>query len=107
MKIDYVEFGSADIGKSKAFFADAFGWEYADYGPQYQAFTNAGIDGGIDASVEGPPLVVLKADDLEAAMQTVQDAGGEIVKAIFSFPGGRRFHFKEPGGNELAVWSET
>lgn len=107
LKIDYVEFGSADIGKSTAFFADAFGWTYADFGPNYQAFTNAGIDGGIDGTVQVPPLIVLKAEDLEGALAMVERAGGEIVQPIFSFPGGRRFHFKEPGGNELAVWSEN
>ena len=110
LKIDYVEFASPDIAASKQFFADAFGWTFADYGPTYQAFENAGIDGGIDGSGEreaGPPLLILKAGDLEAAMKKVLDSGGIITRPIFDFPGGRRFHFREPGGNELAVWSET
>jgi len=110
LKIDYVEFASADIPASTAFFADAFGWGFADYGPTYQAFENAGIDGGLDGSgteTPGRALVILKADDLEAALAAVTAAGGEIVKPIFDFPGGRRFHFREPGGNELAVWSEN
>jgi predicted enzyme related to lactoylglutathione lyase len=108
LKINYVEFSTREIGKTTAFFARAFGWTYADYGPEYQSFTNAGVDGGFFDNPEPiPPLVVLKADDLEAALKSVTDAGGIVVKPIFDFPGGRRFHFREPGGNELAVWSET
>jgi len=110
LKIDYVEFNSAAIGKSKAFFAEAFGWGFVDYGPAYQAFDGAGIDGGLDGmggSAPGRALVILKADDLEAAEARVKAAGGEIVEPIYRFPGGRRFHFREPGGNELAVWSES
>lgn len=109
LKIDYVEFASGDLAKSKAFFAKAFAWTFQDYGPTYAAMTNAGIDGGMQADPaeqSAAPLVILKADDLEAAMEAVKAAGGEIVKPIFAFPGGRRFHFREPGGNELAVWSE-
>jgi predicted enzyme related to lactoylglutathione lyase len=110
LKIDYVEFASPDIGASKDFFAAAFGWGFVDYGPAYQAFADAGLDGGIDGSGQvapGAPLLILKAADLEAALAKVTAAGGEIVKPIFDFPGGRRFHFKEPGGNEMAVWSEA
>lgn len=110
LKIDYVEFSSPDIGASQSFFAKAFGWDFVDYGPTYQAFANAGLDGGIDGTGETPPaapLVILKAGDLEAAQQSVEKAGGVIVRPIFQFPGGRRFHFREPGGNELAVWSEN
>lgn len=110
LKIDYVEFASGDLGKSRAFFAKAFGWDFIDYGPTYAAMANAGIDGGIQsdpAETSAAPLVILKADDLEAAEAEVIAAGGVITRAIFPFPGGRRFHFREPGGNELAVWSET
>jgi len=110
LKIDYVEFASGDLAKSKGFFAKAFGLDFQDYGQTYAAMTNAGIDGGIQsdpAEASAAPLVILKADDLDAAVQAVTAAGGEIVKPIFAFPGGRRFHFREPGGNELAVWSET
>lgn len=110
LKIDYVEFDSADIGASKSFFRDAFGWGFIDYGPEYQAFDGAGIDGGIDGSGQSAPgraLIILKADDLEGALDAVVSAGGMVVRPIFSFPGGRRFHFREPGGNELAVWSEN
>ena len=109
LKIDYVELASPDIAGSKQFFAEAFGWAFADYGPTYQAFADAGIDGGIDGTGERPggaPLVILKTGDLEAAEKRVVAAGGEIVRPAYAFPGGRRFHFREPGGNEMAVWSE-
>lgn len=107
LKIDYVEFDSADMEASRGFFAEAFGWEYTEYGPDYLAVDNAGLDGGIGRTERAQPssLVILKADDLEAAQKSVEAAGGKIVREIFSFPGGRRFHFVEPGGNELAVWS--
>ena len=110
LKIDYVEFASTELAKSKAFFDRAFGWTFQDYGPEYAAMTNAGLDGGLqsDPGEAGAlPLIILKADDLEAAETAVTQAGGTITRPIFAFPGGRRFHFREPGGNELAVWSET
>ncbi len=109
LKIDYVEFASGDLANSKAFFAKAFGWTFQNYGPDYAAMTNAGLDGGLQsdpAESNALPLVILKADDLEAAEAEVTSAGGTITRTIFAFPGGRRFHFREPGGNELAVWSE-
>lgn len=109
LKINYVEFASRNIGATKDFLAKAFGWTYADYGPDYQAFSNAGIDGGIFQNTDETlkaPLVVLKADDLAEAEKAVKLAGGVITQPPFSFPGGRRFHFREPGGNEMAVWSE-
>ncbi|MBK8838826.1 MAG: VOC family protein [Hyphomonadaceae bacterium] len=108
-KIDYVEFSSPALGASRDFFAKAFGWSFQDYGPTYAAMTNAGVDGGIQgdaAEANTAPLVILKADDLEAVETAVKAAGGVVVRPIFAFPGGRRFHFREPGGNELAVWSE-
>ncbi|MFN0113113.1 MAG: VOC family protein [Paracoccaceae bacterium] len=108
-RIDYVEFASGDLARSKAFFAKAFGWSFTDYGPAYQAFADAGLDGGIDGSGSrqpGAPLVIVRTDDLEAVEARVRAAGAEITRAIFAFPGGRRFHFREPGGNEMAVWSE-
>lgn len=110
LKIDYVEFQTAAIGQSKDFFATAFGWGYVDYGPAYADIQNAGLSGGLSGDQSNgdlPPLVVLKTDDLEAALLAVTSAGGQITKQIFDFPGGRRFQFSEPGGNELAVWSET
>ena len=110
LKIDYVEFASGELAKTKAFFGDAFGWSFQDYGSDYAAMTNAGLDGGFQsdpAEATAMPLVILKADDLEAAEAAVKGAGGTVTRPIFQFPGGRRFHFREPGGNELAVWSET
>ena len=108
LKIDYVEFETGKLSRSRKFFSEAFGWAYTEYGPDYLAIDNAGLDGGMGSTAEkiAPPLVVLKAEDLEGAQKAVEAAGGVIVREIFSFPGGRRFHFSEPGGNELAVWSE-
>ena len=111
-KIDYVEFPATAIPAVKAFYSAAFGWTWVDYGPDYVSVDNAGVDGGFngDASDEGgatQPLVVLYAHDIEAMAAKVTAAGGVIVKPIFPFPGGRRFHFTDPSGNELAVWSET
>ncbi|MCG6857128.1 MAG: VOC family protein [Salaquimonas sp.] len=110
LKIDYVEFASGDIAASKKFFTKAFDWSFADYGPTYQAFADAGIDGGIDGTGErsgGAPLVILKTGNLEEAEKRIVAAGGEILRPAYAFPGGRRLHFREPGGNEMAVWSET
>jgi len=107
-QVNYVEWQSRDVARSKAFFSAAFGWQFTDYGPDYAAFAE-GLDGGIETALDEPraPLVVLKTDDLAAALDRVVAAGGEIVRPIFPFPGGRRFHFREPGGAELAVWSEV
>lgn len=107
--IDYIEFTVRDIAAAKRFYGAAFGWQFTDYGPEY-----AGIQGG-DGEVgglrqaedvrAGGPLVVLYSTDLEASLEAVRRAGGPIVQDPFSFPGGRRFHFRDPSGNELAVWS--
>jgi len=107
-QIDYLEFPSTSTPDTRRFFADAFGWSFTSYGPQYEAINDAGIDAGIDAG-EGrteKPLAVIRTEDLELAEREVLAAGGVITKAPFDFPGGRRFHFREPGGNELAVWIE-
>ena len=107
-KIDYVELPGADLGVTKSFYRQAFGWSFVDYGPSYCAFSE-GLDGGFQADAaeaRTTPLVILYAHDLESMEAKVRAAGGEIVKPIFSFPGGRRFHFRDPAGNELAVWSE-
>lgn len=107
-KIDYVELPGGDLGAVKAFYGAAFGWSFTDYGPEYAAFSE-GLDGGFDATpgdAAPQPLVVLYAHDLDAMADKVTAAGGQITKPIFPFPGGRRFHFADPAGNEMAVWSE-
>lgn len=110
-RIDYVELPSATAHElTRAFYAKAFGWDFADYGPTYAATTNGTTDVGLQGDPEGAlaaPLPVVKVDDLEAAFDSVSKAGGVIAKPIFSFPGGRRFHFIDPSGSELAVWSEA
>ncbi|MEM6710777.1 MAG: VOC family protein [Pseudomonadota bacterium] len=106
LKIDYVEITSPALEETQAFCAEAFGWTYVEYGPDYRDIQGAGIGGGLERGEPRPPLVMLKADDLEAMLQRVREAGAAITKEIFAFPGGRRFQFKEPGGNEMAVWSE-
>lgn len=109
-KINYVEFPARDIEQTKAFFAAAFGWSFVDYGPDYASFSDQGLDGGffrsdLSATTErGSALIVFYSDSLEATEANVEVAGGRIVKPIFDFPGGRRFHFVEPSGNEFAVW---
>jgi predicted enzyme related to lactoylglutathione lyase len=107
LDIDYIEFSSSDIGASRAFFEKAFGWSFVDYGPDYVAFDKAGVEGGFArAEAEAAaPLVVLRTADLDAAEAAMLAAGGTVVVPQFDFPGGRRFHFREPGGNVLAVWS--
>ncbi|TKW67298.1 MAG: VOC family protein [Paracoccus denitrificans] len=107
MKIDYIEFSSPKMEDTKAFFANAFGWGFNDYGPEYQELTGAGVSGGISAGAFDAPLVILKAEDLEAAFAKVTAAGAKITREIYAFPGGRRFEFREPGGAAMAVWSES
>ena len=111
-KIDYVEFPAKDIEVAKAFFSAAFGWSFVDYGPEYVAFSNEGIDGGFyksDLTVStnnGSPLIVFYSKEIEQTQSKIENSGGTIIKPIFSFPGGRRFHFCDPNGNEYAVWSD-
>ncbi|HTM81717.1 VOC family protein [Asticcacaulis sp.] len=108
-KIDYIEFPGGDLEPLKAFYTKAFGWNFIDYGPTYAALADAGIDGGFQADPAEPsekPLVVLFSEDIEASLAAVKAQGAAITKAIFDFPGGRRFHFTDPSGNELAVWSD-
>lgn len=111
-KINYVEFPARNLDATRAFFIKAFNWSFQDYGPEYTSFLNAGIAGGfykadLKARTEqGSALIVLYSKDLESTYSKVVEAGGIILKEIFSFPGGRRFHFSEPSGNEMAVWSE-
>ena len=112
-KINYVEFAAKDMEATKKFFSEAFGWVFEDYGPDYVAFSDQGIDGGFyrgdltSSYGDGGALVILFSDALEDVLSRVENAGGIITKPIFSFPGGRRFHFTEPSGNELAVWTDV
>ncbi|TPK07524.1 VOC family protein [Mesorhizobium sp. B2-5-7] len=108
-KLDYLEMPATGgtLDRLKAFYSAAFAWSFTDYGPTYSVFAE-GLDGGFQAdAAEAPakPLPVLYSDNLEETLRAVESAGGTIVRRIFSFPGGRRFHFVDPAGNELAVWS--
>ncbi|HEY4363606.1 MAG TPA: VOC family protein [Bryobacteraceae bacterium] len=110
-RIDYFELPSSDLAASKNFYAAAFEWNFTDYGPSYAGFTYTGGDresGGINGVPDHTraPLAILYSDNLELSEQKVRSAGGQIVKPIFAFPGGRRFHFTDPSGNEMAVWSD-
>lgn len=109
-KIDYIEFNVADIARSKAFYGSAFGWTFTDYGPQYCEFQDGRLTGGFTTTApvraEGGPLIILFADELEEILARVEAAGGTVVQPIFDFPGGRRFHFTDPDGYELAAWSD-
>ena len=107
-QIDNIEFNVLEIARTKAFYGAAFGWTFTDYGPDYTEFTDGRLTGGfaVGESVRpGGPLVILYSDDLARAQRSIEEAGGSISRAVFSFPGGRRFHFIDPDGYELAVWS--
>ncbi len=110
-KINYVEFPARNMRATKRFFADVFGWRFKEFGSEYAAFYNQGIDGGFfrsdleSVTSKGSALVVFYSADLESTQIKIEKAGGKITQPIFSFPGGRRFHFTEPSGNEFAVWS--
>jgi len=111
-KINYIEFPAKDICATKRFFNEAFGWAFEDFGDQYTAFTGQGVDGGFfhselaSTTANGAALVVLLSDDLEESLAMVERCGGRVCQSIFAFPGGQRFHFIEPSGNELAVWQK-
>ena len=110
-KINYVELPARDIEATKAFFTAAFGWSFTDYGPEYTAFSDQGVDGGfyksdLNTSTDnGSALIIFYSKELEQTQSKIEKAGGSIIKPIFPFPGGRRFHFTDPNGNEYAVWS--
>ena len=108
--IDYVEITVTDMEAAKAFYTSAFGWSLTDYGPEYAGIQGDGSEQGgltVGSAVQrGGPLVILYSEDLDATLDAVTAAGGTIVKPIEPFPGGRRFHFCDPAGNELAVWSD-
>lgn len=111
-KIDYVEFPATDLGAVQAFYEAAFGWDFTDWGPEYRSFSDGRLSGGFylcpekSTTSNGAALVVIYAADLEKTRDGVVQAGGVLLKDIFSFPGGRRFQFADPHGNELAVWSD-
>lgn len=111
-KINYVEFPSRDLTATKVFYRSIFDWEFEDFGPDYCAIHDAGLDGGFyksnrnSSTDNGSTLVVLYSQNLEDTQAKIENAGGKIIKPIFEFPGGRRFHFCDPCGNELAVWSD-
>ncbi len=109
-RIDYIEFAAADLEAVKSFYTAVFGWQFTDWGPDYTSFADGRLAGGFrrlaGAATGGGPLVVIYAADLEAVEAAVREQGVTVVKEIFSFPGGRRFHFADPAGHELAVWSE-
>lgn len=112
-KINYVEFPAKDIEAVKDFFKAALGWSFVDYGPEYTAFSNEGLDGGfyktdkVVSAENGSALIVFYSKELEKTQEKIEAAGGSIIKPIYSFPGGRRFHFADPNGNEYAVWSDA
>ena len=111
-KINYVELPAKEMDATKVFFSTVFDWTFVDYGPEYSAFSNQGINGGfyqsdLNASTDnGSALIVFYSNNLEQTQSKIEQAGGSIIKPVFSFPGGRRFHFCDPNGNEFAVWSD-
>jgi len=111
-KINYVELPAKDLPKTKDFFTAAFGWSFTDYGAEYTSFADEGLDGGffqsehVATTDNGGALIVFYSKRLEETQTKIKNAGGIIVQQTFSFPGGRRFHFTDPNGNEYAVWSD-
>ena len=114
-QMDYIEFPASDIAATKRFYSQAFGWEFTDYGPGYTSFHDGRLAGGFNSESQSAGadsakthgvLVVLYATSLDDTYRKVKEAGGKIVRETFAFPGGKRFHFADPNGNELAVWSE-
>jgi predicted enzyme related to lactoylglutathione lyase len=109
-RLNYIELPATDIAEAKAFYEKAFGWSLSSFGPTYAGTTTGDVDLGLQADkAEAPkaPLAIVETKDLEAALKSVTAAGGKITKPIFDFPGGRRFHFTDPSGNELAVWQQA
>ncbi len=109
-RFDYVELPATALDESARFYEAAFGWSLTRFAPTYAATTTGDTDLGLQADsseATKAPLAVIRVKDIEAAAAAVEAAGGEIVRPTFSFPGGRRFHFVDPGGNELAAWQTT
>ena len=108
--INYIEFKSKDLIKTKAFYANTFGWEFTDYGPNYTSFTSSGIEGGFEITekeINNGVLVVLYYNNLKEIKEKILQNGGQLTVDIFSFPGGKRFQFIDHSGNELAVWTSN
>lgn len=111
-KINYLELPAKDINAAKQFFSTVFSWSFVDYGPEYAAFSGAGIDGGfftsdlVSSTNTGSALIVFYSKSLEETERKIEAAGGNIITPVFTFPGGRRFHFADPNGNEYAAWTE-
>ena len=108
-RVDYIEFQAKNIEDTKKFYSDVFDWEFTDYGPDYTSFSDGRLAGGFSVATEvqsGGPLIVIYSTNLAEIKAQISDGGGQIVRDVFEFPGGRRFHFTDPSGNELAVWSD-
>lgn len=111
-KINYIEMPAKDLLATKAFFTAVFDWQFTDYGPEYCSVDNAAVDAGfyltdkVALTDQGSVLVVLYSDDLDQTMDRIKAQGGSISRPVFSFPGGSRFHFSDPNGNEFAVWKK-
>ena len=112
--IDYIELAVSDLAATRSFYEAAFGWSFNDYGPEYagiRASDGEGEVGGLNATARptdrGGPLVLLYSDDLDATVAAVEGAGGSITQGPYEFPGGSRFHFTDPSGNELGVWAKA
>jgi uncharacterized protein len=109
-RIDYAELPSRDLKATKLFYSTVFGWQFKDHGPEYSSFTAGQLAGGFTTEIPSPGygvVMVIHTEDLQGALGKVKAAGGVIVKGIFDFPGGQNFHFKDPSGNEVAVWSNA
>jgi predicted enzyme related to lactoylglutathione lyase len=109
LRVDYVEFGATDLGRTRRFYERVFGWRFEDYGPDYTSFQDGRLSGGFtrDAPVRpANPLIVIYAARLEEVEAKIRSEGGQVVRQTYEFPGGRRFHFTDPSGNELAVWTD-
>jgi predicted enzyme related to lactoylglutathione lyase len=108
-RIDYIELPALDLIEAKRFYGDVFGWTFVDYGPEYSSFNDGRLDGGFrkEPKVQaGGPLIIMYSVNLALLKEKIKSTGGAIAKDIYEFPGGRRFHFTDPSGNELAVWSD-
>lgn len=111
-QINYIEFPASDLNAAKVFYGSLFDWTFEHFGEEYLAFNDGRIDGGFYKSAkkvsaeDGAALIIFYTADLEATQQSIVAAGGKICVPTFSFPGGRRFHFNDPHGNELAVWTD-